>query len=163
MERQGYPLQALLTVRHYRENAARDALRLEERRLVQVREELARRQAGLERYRLWRREEEERRYAAILGTCLSPEQVAEFRASLTALATGEQGRLQNVRQAEEEVVRQEGAVNGARQAAAQARRDAARIETHRDIWRENARREQERLEDLELEEFVVPSPVGDDD
>ena len=61
-----YPLQALLSVRHYREDAARNALRLEERRLVQAREEVGRRQAELERYRVWRQEEEERRYAAIL-------------------------------------------------------------------------------------------------
>ena len=37
-----YPLQALLSVRHYREDAARNALRLEERRLVQAREEVGR-------------------------------------------------------------------------------------------------------------------------
>ena len=42
-----YPLQALLSVRHYREDAARNALRLEERRLVQAREEVGRRQAEL--------------------------------------------------------------------------------------------------------------------
>ena len=53
-----YPLQALLSVRHYREEAARNALRLEERRLVQAREEVGRRQAELERYRVWRQEEE---------------------------------------------------------------------------------------------------------
>ena len=98
-----YPLQALLSVRHYREDAARNALRLEERRLVQAREEVGRRQAELERYRVWRQEEEERRYAAILGASLSLEEVADFRASLGMLATGEQERFQAVRQAEEQV------------------------------------------------------------
>ena len=93
-----YPLQALLSVRHYREDAARNALRLEERRLVQAREEVGRRQAELERYRIWRQEEEERRYAAILGASLSLEEVADFRASLGMLATGEQERFQAVRQ-----------------------------------------------------------------
>ena len=107
-----YPLQALLSVRHYREDAARNALRLEERRLVQAREEVGRRQAELERYRIWRQEEEERRYAAILGASLSLE--------------------------------------------------AAKIEKHRDIWQENAKREQEHLEDLELEEFATPSRASDD-
>ena len=102
-----YPLQALLSVRHYREDAARNALRLEERRLVQAREEVGRRQAELERYRLWRQEEEERRYAAILGASLSLEEVADFRASLGMLATGEQERFQAVRQAEEQVRQQE--------------------------------------------------------
>ena len=107
MAQRPYPLQALLSVRHYREDAARNALRLEERRLVQAREEAMRRQAELERYRIWRQEEEERRYAAILGARLSLEKVADFRASLGALATGEQERFQAVRQAEEQVRQQE--------------------------------------------------------
>ena len=151
-----YPLQALLSVRHYREDAARNALRLEERRLVQAREEVGRRQAELERYRIWRQEEEERRYAAILGASLSLEEVADFRASLGMLATGEQERFQAVRQAEEQ------AVSGAQRAVALARREAAKIEKHRDIWQESAKREQEHLEDLELEEFATPSRASDD-
>ena len=159
-----YPLQALLSVRHYREDAARNALRLEERRLVQAREEVGRRQAELERYRVWRQEEEERRYAAIayLGASLSLEEVANFRASLGALATGEQERFQAVRQAEEQVRQQEQAVAGAQRAVALARREAAKIEKHRDIWQENAKREQEHLEDLELEEFATTSRTSDD-
>lgn len=163
MTPQAYPLQALLSVRRYREDAAREALRLEERRLVRAREEAGRRQDELERYSAWRREEEERRYAAIMGASLSTEAIADFRAALAALAEGEQERFRAVRQAEEEVTRQEGAVDGARQAVAVARREAARIEMHRDIWREKVRREQEHHEDLELEEFTAPSPVADDD
>ena len=155
-----YPLQALLSVRHYREDAARNALRLEERRLVQA--EVGRRQAELERYRIWRQEEEERRYAAILGASLSLEEVADFRASLGMLATGEQERFQAVRQAEEQVRQQEQAVTDAQRAVALARREAAKIEKHRDIWQENAKREQEHLEDLELEEFATPSRASDD-
>ena len=80
-----YPLQALLSVRHYREDAARNALR-----------------------------------------------------------------------------QQEQAVTGAQRAVALARREAAKIEKHRDIWQENAKREQEHLEDLELEEFATPSRASDD-
>ena len=43
-----------------------------------------------------------------------------------------------------------------------ARREAAKIEKHRDIWQEHAKREQEHLEDLELEEFATPSRASDD-
>ena len=162
MAQRRYPLQALLSVRHYREDAARNALRLEERRLVQAREEAERRRIELERYRTWRQEEEERRYAAIMGATLSLEEVADFRAALGALATGEQERLQAVGQAEELVGQQEQAVTGAQRAVALARREAAKIEKHRDIWQENAKREQEHLEDLELEEFATPSRASDD-
>lgn len=162
MEQRRYPLQSLLSVRLYREDAARNVLRQEERRLAQAREEAERRQAELERYRIWRQEEEERRYAVILGACLSLDEVADFRASLGALAAGELERFQAVRQAEEQVRQQEQSVINAQGAVALARREAAKIEKHRDIWQENARREQEYLEDLELEEFAGPSRVSDD-
>ena len=64
--------------------------------------------------------------------------------------------------AEEQVRQQEQAVTGAQRAVALARREAAKIEKHRDIWQENAKREQEHLEDLELEEFATPSRASDD-
>ena len=63
---------------------------------------------------------------------------------------------------EEQVRQQEQAVTGAQRAVALARREAAKIEKHRDIWQENAKREQEHLEDLELEEFATPSRASDD-
>ena len=53
-------------------------------------------------------------------------------------------------------------MTGAQRAVALARREAAKIEKHRDIWQENAKREQEHLEDLELEEFATPSRASDD-
>lgn len=161
MAASSYPLQALLSVRHYREEAAQNALRLAERVLAQAREEVNRRQEELERYRRWRPEEEERRYAAILGKGLSSGQLADFRTALSELTQAEQQRVMDVTAAQKEVTQQEQAVSRARQAVAQARRDAAKIEAHRDIWRERDKRESERQEDLELEEFSSPAHVDD--
>lgn len=161
MAASSYPLQALLSVRHYREEAAQNALRLAERMLAQAREEVNRRQEELERYRLWRPEEEERRYAAILGRELSPDQLTDFRAALSELAQAEQQRVMDVTAAQEEVARQEQAVSRARQGIAQARREAAKIEAHRDIWRERDKLECERQEDLEMEEFSSPAHMDD--
>ncbi|WP_300717860.1 YscO family type III secretion system apparatus protein [uncultured Desulfovibrio sp.] len=158
-----YPLQALLSVRLYREDAARNGLRVAERLLVQAREDVVRCREELERYRSWRVEEEGRRYAAILGKVLSLDEIAGFRASLGALAVGEEERIQAVGRAQDAVARQETAVARARQAVAVARREAAKIETHRDIWREGDKKERERLEDLELEEFAGPPPAPDDE
>lgn len=157
-----YPLQALLSVRHYREDAARNALRVAERLLVQAREDVARCQEELERFQRWRPEEEERRYALIWGKRLSPDELADFRASLAALAEAEAQRVQAVTEARQALARQEQAVDHARQAVAHARREAAKIESHRDIWQESDKKERERQEDLELEEFAVPTPVGED-
>ena len=148
---QPYPLQSLLTVRHFREEAAKNEVRAAERRLAEAREEVRKREEELERYRVWRPEEEKRRYDAILGEAMSLDDVAEFRASLGAVA-----------EAEKNVARKEQEVNTAREAVAAARKEAAKIEAHRDIWLTEAKKEAERQEDLEMEEFKAPAGQSDE-
>lgn len=157
-----YPLQALLTVRYFREEGAKNAVRAAERRLAEAREIVRQKAEELERYRLWRPEEENRRYDAIMGTSLSVEDVAEFRASLSALAEGEQQRVQEVAEAEKAAAKKEAEVVAAREAVAEARKEAAKIEAHRDIWLVEAKKEAERQEDLELEEFKAPAGQSDE-
>ena len=141
-----YPLQSLLTVRHFREEGAKNEVRAAERRLAEAREEVRKKEEELERYRIWRPEEENRRYDAIMG----------------ALAEGEQERILAVTEAEKAVGQKEREVAAAREAVAEARREAAKIEAHRDIWLAEAKREAERQEDLELEEFKTPAGQSDE-
>ena len=157
-----YPLQSLLTVRHFREEGAKNEVRAAERRLAEAREEVRKKEEELERYRIWRPEEENRRYDAIMGETMSLEEVAGFRASLGALAEGEQKRILAVTEAEKAVGQKEREVAAAREAVAEARREAAKIEAHRDIWLAEAKREAERQEDLELEEFKTPAGQSDE-
>ena len=157
-----YPLQSLLTVRHFREEGAKNEVRAAERRLAEAREEVRKKEEELERYRIWRREEENRRYDAIMGETMSLEEVAGFRASLGALAEGEQERILAVTEAEKAFGQKEREVAAAREAVAEARREAAKIEAHRDIWLAEAKREAERQEDLELEEFKTPAGQSDE-
>jgi len=156
-----YPLQSLLSVRLFREEGAKNAVRAAERRAAEARAEMDKRRQELERYRHWRPKEENRLYDAIMGQPLSLEDMATFRASLTALAEAEEERVQAVTEAQTIVVQREQEVTAARKAVATARREAAKIEAHRDIWLAEARKEAERLEDVELEEFA-PSSERDD-
>ena len=157
-----YPLQSLLTVRHFREEGAKNEVRAAERRLAEAREEVRKKEEELERYRIWRPEEENRRYDAIMGETMSLEEVAGFRASLGALAEGEQERILAVTEAEKAVGQKEREVAAAREAVAEARREAAKIEAHRDIWLAEAKREAERQEDLELAAFKTPAGQSDE-
>ena len=157
-----YPLQSLLSVRRFREDAAMNEVRAAERRLAEAREEVRKKEEELERYRAWRPEEENRRYDAIMGQSMNLEDVAEFRASLGALAEGEQQRVQAVTEAEKIAAQKERDVAAAREAVAEARREAAKIEAHRDIWLAEAKKEAERQEDLEMEEFKAPSGQSDE-
>lgn len=157
-----YPLQSLLTVRHFREEGAKNEVRAAERRLVEAREEVKKKEEELERYRAWRPEEENRRYDAIMGEAMSLEDMAEFRAALGALAEEEQERARAVDEAEKAAARKEREVIAAREAVAVARKEAAKIEAHRDIWLAEAKKEAERQEDLELEEFKSPAGQSDE-
>lgn len=157
-----YPLQSLLTVRRFREDAAKNEVRAAERRLAEAREEVRKKEEELERYRIWRPEEENRRYDAIMGESMSLEELAGFRAALGALAEGEQERILAVTEAEKAVGQKEREVAAAREAVAEARREAAKIEAHRDIWLAEAKKEAERREDLELEEFKTPAGQSDE-
>ena len=157
-----YPLQSLLIVRHFREEGAKNEVRAAERRLAEAQEEVRKKEEELERYRAWRPEEENRRYEAIMGEAMSMDDIAEFRASLSALAEGEQARVQAVAEAEKAVAGKEAELASARAAVAEARREAAKIEAHRDIWMAEAKKEAERQEDLELEEFKSPAGHSDE-
>lgn len=162
-----YPLQALLSVRLFREDAAKNEVRAAERRALEARQETDRRLQVLEEYRAWWPAEVDRRYDAVIhdgqsGQGMNPEALDAFRAGLAALADGELVREAAVAEAREAEKAAAAAVAAAREAVARARREAAKIEAHRDIWNEQARKEAERQEDRELEEFHAPEPVAEE-
>lgn len=157
-----YPLQALLSVRWFREDAAKNAVRAAERKALAAREAVETCRAELAEYRIWRVEETERRYDAIMGVDMSLDDIDAFKAGLAALADGELTRETAAAAAEKEAAACSLAVSKAREAVAEARREAAKIEAHRDIWREEAKKEAERLEDLEMEEFHTPAGEADE-
>ena len=141
-----YPLAPLLKVREYREDAAKNALSAAERAVVEAQEAVERCREELERYKVWRQEEVERRYDAIMGKGLSLKELDVFKAGLGALADGELKLEESIAQALENVKKRQ--------------HETAKIVTHRDIWLVEAKREAERLEDLEMEEFKPLPPQG---
>ena len=105
-----YPLAPLLKVREYREDAAKNALSAAERAVVEAQEAVERCRGELERYKVWRQEEVERRYDAIMGKGLSLKELDVFKAGLGALADGElkleeaiAQALENVKKRQEDV------------------------------------------------------------
>lgn len=153
-----YPLAPLLKVREYREDAAKNALSAAERAVVEAQEAVERCREELERYKVWRQEEVERRYDAIMGKGLSLKELDVFKVGLGALADGELKLEESIAQALENVKKRQEDVRKARESARQAQHETAKIVTHRDIWLVEAKREAERLEDLEMEEFK-PLPL----
>ena len=151
-----YPLESLLTVRHYREDEAARAVAQAQHQLKAAREAVSEQEEALRQWRRWRQEEVQRRYEALLGKVVSVKKLFEFNQGLAELNQQELDRAAAVEKARENERSCEKQMTKAKDAASQARKNAAKIETHRSIWMQEAKREAERLEDLEFEEFKAP-------
>ncbi len=142
----------MLRVRMLHEDQAKRDARTAEERLHEAQELRDGKAAELERYKMWRPQEEERRYASIIGKPMDAAKLGEFREDLARLAQGEAERQQQVDEAEAAVLDRQKETDRARDAVVQARKACMKLEEHRDMWTAAMRKEEERLADLEMEE-----------
>lgn len=157
---EGYPLDSLLSVRHFREEGAKREVRYAELAVREAEEEVLRRKKALQDFRIWRGEEEERRYDAIMNKPMSIREIDAFKAGLARLAAEETMKEEDVRKAELKAAEAQKALEASRENAKKAMKNTAKITAHKDIWAEDAKREAERMADLELEEFRPISRRG---
>ena len=162
---QKYPLEPLLSVRHFREENAKQAVRSAEIALQDAEEKIRQCEAELATYHSWRLEEENRRYDAIMGKPQTMDELDAFKAGLAQLKDGELNREELVLKAKEERQKKAEALDTARETAIHARKETAKIQAHKNIWSEEAKKEEERQADLELEEFkpLTPQNASEDD
>ena len=155
-----YPLESLLSVRHFREEEAKRSVRYAELAVREADDEVLARKKALEEFRAWRTREEERRYDSIMNTVMSPRELDAFKAGLAALAAMDAEKEEDIRRAEKKAEECRKALDKAREAAKLALRNTAKIQTHKEIWAEEAKKDAEHREDLELEEFRPISRFG---
>ena len=128
---ESYPLESLLTVRHYREEGAKRRVRMAETTLREAEDAVEKAREELERYRVWRREEEDRRYESIMNVPVSIERLDSFKAGLARLAAGETDRENAVLEAEKHVEACRRELDSARDAASAARKNTSKIQAHK--------------------------------
>lgn len=155
-----YPLESLLSVRHFREEEAKRSVRYAELAVREAEQEVLERQKQLEEYRQWRLEEEERRYDSIMNKIMTMRALDDFKAGLAQLAATEALKEEEIRKAEKKVLEAQNVLNKARETAKQALKNTTKIQTHKNIWMEEWKKEAEHREDLELEEFRPISRIG---
>ena len=155
-----YPLESLLSVRHFREEGAKRSVRYAEYAVREAEEEVTKRKEELEAFHKWRLEEEERRYDAIMLKPMSIRQIDIFKAELANLAAQETLKEEDVRKAEKLVLDKKKELEECRAQAKQAMKNTAKISAHKDIWAEEAKKEAEHQADLEMEEFRPISRLG---
>ena len=157
---EGYPLDSLLSVRHFREEGAKREVRYAELAVREAEEEVLSRRHALEDFHTWRLEEEERRYDAIMNKPMGIQQIEAFSAGLARLAAEESMKEEDIRKAELKAEDARKALETARANARQAMKNTAKITAHKDIWSEEAKKDAEHRADLELEEFRPISRHG---
>lgn len=149
-----YPLDVLLDVRNLRQDKAMGNLTKAESRLAEARRHLRDCKKKHADYLVWLAEEEERRYESIMEVEMTLGDVDEFKQGLCSIRGLEAGYLERILRAEKSVTDAEEGVRQAKAALLEAQRATMKIEAHKSRWAEMARKEEERLEEVELEDFV---------
>lgn len=158
-----YPLTMLIGVCKLREDAASSKLRGAEYRLEEAVENEKKLQQALVEYRQWRLEEEDRRYRGIVGLDMNRAEMEDFRADLGLLKVREAEYEKEIIEAGRLITVREKEVEEARKAYMATLQETRKIETHRELWLEDWKKEQNRLEDIEMEEFTkAPDPTEDE-
>ncbi|MBQ7607717.1 MAG: YscO family type III secretion system apparatus protein [Desulfovibrionaceae bacterium] len=156
-----YPLASILRVRRMHEEKAKDALQKAKNNVLKAKEDYEAAQERLRQYKEWRPLEEERRYAAIMGSQLSNTDLDTFRNSLAALGEEEVHLEGLCNQALKAVSEAEEKVREASLAVKKAAAECKKLETHREEWMLVWQKEVERQSDLEMEEVKSPQPISE--
>jgi type III secretion protein O len=149
----GYPLNTLLRVRVLREDNSMRALKAAEAACAEARLLVAEKEKALAGYRVWRMEEEERRYRKIMLQNLTLDELDKFHAGLRLLKDEEISREEELEKARATLREAVAKVEQAKKTFLQAHKDTQKILGHRDIWLQDQAREDLRAEDLEMEDF----------
>lgn len=155
-----YPLQALLNVRQYREKNAQHAVLSAEKAYADYVKQCTEQTQEIQNYHTWRLTEEEKKYTEIMGNCLTVQDLDDFKQYFGLLKAKELAmeeelaKLEQMKQeAKEQLVLR-------KEEFKTAQKNTAKIEAHKNIWKQEDKKEQERKEDLEAEEFKPLSPIG---
>jgi type III secretion protein O len=140
-------------VRHFREEAAQQLVRKAELDLRDAQNAVEQKKQELDNFHSWRIAEENRRYESIMNMIMSIPQLDSFKADLAILADKEVQKNDDVITAQKVVTQCEEALNKSREEAKLAQKNTAKIQAHKELWAVDAKKEAERMEDLELEEF----------
>ncbi len=161
-----YPLEMLLSVRQYREDAALRKVTRAQDDVKTAQEGVEKADAALEKAKVFQREETDRRYAKLIGTVTKLEGLQEFNHGLARLEDVVLEKKREAEDARDVVEKAKEALKKASADAEIARKNTAKMEEHKSRWSEESKKEAERLEDLEFEEFKPIKALGaesDDD
>ncbi len=153
-----YPLHDMVFVREHREDKASKALTAARRVVAEAEKSVREKQQTLDDFSRWRTAEEERLIMSIMRRPVKLGDITDLRLEISALRERELGFIDQLRKAEGELDRARDELEKARLAHKKATQDLEKLTEHRELWRQEQNLEAERLADLELEDFIGPTP-----
>ena len=157
---EAYPLESLLSLRRFREDSAgrRVAAAQNDCRLAE--EAVKSKEEALERWRVWYVQEVSRRYEGLIGHKTTIAGLEVFQKNLASLASEELEREMSLEEARKRVEASRRTLEETKKAALQARKSCAKMEKHRSLWMEEAKKLEEQAQDRALEEFKPVNRFG---
>ena len=152
-----YELKDMVRVRQHREEQASEAVAKARRLLAEARKLLEKAQKTLQDYAIWRVQEERRKLDGLMRRMLRLGELSDVRQEIAGLRDHEFTLVDAVKKAEAAVTAAQTALDEARRRHAEAVRELEKLLEHRSLWQAEVSREQQRVEDLELEEFSRPT------
>ena len=158
-----YALADLLRVRCFRKDQASTEVQKRQRALETAIAEVQSREKTLADYHLWRIDREQQMFAEIAATKVKVHDLDSYRENVSLLREKELQLHAEIDEARRAQKTAETDLETARGAYRKASQETQKIEEHKKIWLEAVAKEQERLQDLELEEFHAKQNSLDED
>ncbi len=150
-----YALEPLLDIRVMREDRASAALTAARQAAAAAADAVDARKAELEKFEASKDERRDRIYDTILGRPVNRDQIDLALEGVARIDQEGAIRLDNVRQAENELKKKEEAVETARAGFFEATKNRMKIGEHKAVWQEIEAKEAEAQSDMELEDFTA--------
>ena len=148
-------LHELLKIKNIREQAAETEVRKCKNKVEVAKQEVINKQKEFEEYVEWRGQEEKRLYDNIMNMEIHQNDLDQLKQKVAMLREKDITLEQAVVEAKKQVEVEEQALVEAREAHAKAMQAVQKFEEFTKVQDDEAKKEAERLEDLEMEEFTV--------
>ena len=148
-----YFLQDLVFVREHREDKASKAVNAARRLVLEAEQVVQQRKKELEDYKVWRVQEEARLIEKIMRQKVKLGDITDLRLEIIGMREKEFEYIDQLRKAEGELDKAKENLEQARLAHKKATQELEKLIEHRELWRREEYFEQERMMDLESEDF----------
>jgi type III secretion protein O len=149
-----YVLEEMLRVRNLRRDTAEKNLKQAQRLVEEAKENIAKAEKTLEDYKIFMDKESERLYKKIMLQKVKKGSVDDLYYAIKILKSKLLTHEQNVETAKENLVKAEKNLEEKREQLQLATKNVEKIKTHKEEWMREMTKEEELIQDKELEEFA---------